>query len=54
MRRNKMTSQRAGDLVYIHSKLCFLSRTPEYLKGETKMWDNTGDSSDSFEDAGML
>ena len=48
MRRNKMTLQRAKDLVYIHSNLRFLSRTPEYLKGETKMCDIVGDSFDPF------
>ena len=49
-----MTPQRAVDLVCIHSNLHLLSRrTPEYLKGGTKMWDIDGDSFDSFEDARM-
>lgn len=55
IKRNKMTPQRAEDLVFIHSNLRLLSRrSPEYLKGETKLWDIAGDAFDSFEDVGML
>ena len=50
-----MTSQRAEDLVFIHSNLRLLSRkTSEYSKGETKAWDIAGDAFDSFEDVGMF
>lgn len=55
MKRNKMTPQRAEDLVFIHSNLRLLSRkTPQYQVGETKMWDIGGDTFDSFEDVGVL
>ena len=55
VRRNKMTPKRAEDLVFIHSNLRLLSRrTPQYMKGETKMWDIAGDSFDSFDDVGEL
>ncbi|XP_077239687.1 uncharacterized protein LOC143880580 [Tasmannia lanceolata] len=38
LKRNKMTPQRAEDLVFVHSNLQFLSRqTPQYKQGETKM-----------------
>ncbi|XP_031744989.1 uncharacterized protein LOC116405209 [Cucumis sativus] len=43
IKRNKMTPQRAEDLVFIHSNLRLLSRkTPEYSKGKTKAWDIAG------------
>ncbi|CAL5395559.1 unnamed protein product [Camellia sinensis] len=55
MKRNKMTPQRAEDLVFVHSNLRLLSRrTPQYLEGETKLWDIAGDTFDSFDDVGML
>ncbi|CAL5427429.1 unnamed protein product [Camellia sinensis] len=55
MRRNKMTPQRVEDLVFVHSNLRLLSRrTPQYLEGETKLWDIAGDTFDSFDDVGML
>ncbi|XP_028080801.1 uncharacterized protein LOC114282356 [Camellia sinensis] len=55
MRRNKMTPQRAEDLVFVHSNLRLLSRrTPQYHEGETKLWDIAGDTFDSFDDVGML
>ncbi|XXG50658.1 hypothetical protein AAC387_Pa02g4622 [Persea americana] len=55
MRRNKMTPKRAEDLVFIHSNLRLLSRkTPQYMQGETRMWDIAGDTHDSFEDVGVL
>ncbi|KAL0551192.1 hypothetical protein IC582_010278 [Cucumis melo] len=39
IKRNKMMSQRAEDLVSIHSNLRLLSiKTLEYSKGETKAW----------------
>jgi len=50
-----MTPKRAEDLVFIHSNLRLLSRrTPQYMKGETKMWDIVGDAFDSIEDVGEL
>ncbi|KAL6541851.1 hypothetical protein OROGR_011337 [Orobanche gracilis] len=50
-----MTPKRAEDLVFVHSNLQLLSRrTPEYFKGETKLWDIGGDSFDTFEDVGDL
>ena len=55
VRRNKMTPKRAEDLVFIHSNLRLLSRrTPQYMQGETKMWDIAGDAFDSFQDIGEL
>lgn len=55
MRRNKISLKRAEDLVFIHSNLRLLSRkTPQYIQGETSMWDIGGDAFDSLEDAGML
>ncbi|KAJ7970782.1 Dimer_Tnp_hAT domain-containing protein [Quillaja saponaria] len=50
MRRNKITPQRAEDLVYVHTNLRLLSRKNEsYNKGETKMWDIGGDHFDPLE-----
>ncbi|XP_077230410.1 uncharacterized protein LOC143863586 [Tasmannia lanceolata] len=55
LRRNKITPQRAQDLVFVHSNLRLLSRrSPQYAQGETRMWDIGGDSFDSFEDVGVL
>ncbi|KAG5556909.1 hypothetical protein RHGRI_007221 [Rhododendron griersonianum] len=55
LRRNKMTPQRAEDLVYIHSNLRLLSRrSPQYCNGVTKMWDIAGDQFGSLDDIGML
>ncbi|KAJ7976594.1 Dimer_Tnp_hAT domain-containing protein [Quillaja saponaria] len=52
MRRNKITPQRAEDLVYVHTNLRLLSRKNEsYNKGETKMWDIGGDHFDPLEGA---
>ncbi|KAA0037153.1 Dimer_Tnp_hAT domain-containing protein [Cucumis melo var. makuwa] len=49
-----MTSQRAKDLVFIHSNLHLLSRkTPEYSKGETKAWDIEENAFDSLEVANL-
>ena len=39
-----MTPARAQDLVFVYSNLRFLSRSNEYIKGLTKMWDIAGDS----------
>ncbi|KAJ7959967.1 Dimer_Tnp_hAT domain-containing protein [Quillaja saponaria] len=55
MRRNKITPQRAKDLVYVHTNLRLLSRKNEsYNKGETKMWDIGGDHFDPLEGAEVL
>ncbi|XP_077210351.1 uncharacterized protein LOC143845833 [Tasmannia lanceolata] len=55
LRKNKITPQRAQDLVFVHSNLRLLSRrSPQYAQGETRMWDIGGDSFDSFEDVGVL
>lgn len=55
LRRNKMTPKRAEDLVFIHSNLRLLSRkSPEYLKGETKLWDIGGDNFGTLDDIGEL
>ncbi|XP_057467262.1 uncharacterized protein LOC130796494 [Actinidia eriantha] len=55
LKRNKMTPQRAEDLVFVHSNLRLLSRrSPQYCSGETKMWDIAGDQFGSLEDVGML
>ncbi|GAV86681.1 hypothetical protein CFOL_v3_30108, partial [Cephalotus follicularis] len=54
IKRDKMTSQRAEDLVYVHTNLRLLSmRSPTYKKGVSKMWDVGGDHHDSFEDVGV-
>ena len=57
MKRNKLTPQRAEDLVYVHNNLRLLSRrSPNYNEGESKMWDIRGDDFDSMdiENAGIL
>lgn len=55
MKRNKITPQRAEDLVFVHTNLRLLSRrSPQYKHGETKMWDVGGDAFGSFEDVGVL
>ncbi|CAI9289026.1 unnamed protein product [Lactuca saligna] len=51
LKRNKLTTIRAQDLVYIHNNLRILSRT---LKDDVKMWDVGGDAFDSMEDVGFL
>ncbi|GAV83902.1 hypothetical protein CFOL_v3_27347, partial [Cephalotus follicularis] len=55
IKRNKMTPQRAEDLVFVHTNLRLLSRrSPTYKEGGSKMWDIGGDHHDSFEDVGVL
>ncbi|KAK1411036.1 hypothetical protein QVD17_37580 [Tagetes erecta] len=51
LRRNKLTTSRAEDLVYIHNNLRLLSRNPNEA---VKMWDVGGDAFDSMEDVGFL
>ena len=57
MKRNKLTPQRAEDLVYVHNNLRLLSkRSPNYNEGESKIWDIGGDDFGSIdiENAGIL
>ncbi|KAH7565899.1 hypothetical protein JRO89_XS08G0035200 [Xanthoceras sorbifolium] len=57
MRRNKMTPQRAEDLVYVHTNLRLLSRrSPTYNEGPSQQWDVGGDGFDSMnmENSGIL
>ena len=50
MKRNKLTPQRVNDLVFVHNNFRVLSRrSPNYNKGESKMWDIGGDGFDSME-----
>ncbi|KAH7554514.1 hypothetical protein JRO89_XS12G0229700 [Xanthoceras sorbifolium] len=57
MRRNKMTPQRAKDLVYVYTNLRLLSRrSPTYNEGPSQQWDVGGDSFDSMnmENSGII
>ncbi|KAK4383468.1 hypothetical protein Sango_2771800 [Sesamum angolense] len=55
IRRNQITPQHAQDLVFVHNNLRFLSRkTPQYMQGNTKMWDVAGDAFETIEDVGIL
>ncbi|KAH7557045.1 hypothetical protein JRO89_XS11G0035900 [Xanthoceras sorbifolium] len=57
MRRNKMTPQRAEDLVYVHTNLRLLSRrSPTYNEGPSQQWDVGGDGFDSMnmDNSGIL
>ncbi|KAG6510197.1 hypothetical protein ZIOFF_028206 [Zingiber officinale] len=50
LKRNKITPQRAEDLVYVHYNLRLLSRrSPHYNEGESKMWDVGADGFDSMD-----
>lgn len=51
LRRNKLTTSRAQDLVYIHNNLRLFSRNPN---DDVKTWDVGGDTFDSMEDVGFL
>lgn len=51
LRRNRLTTSRAQDLVYVHNNLRLLSRAPD---DDLKMWDIGGDTFDSMEDVGFL
>nr|CAD1833632.1 unnamed protein product [Ananas comosus var. bracteatus] len=51
MKRNKITPQRAADLVYVHTNL---RRAPEYIKEKTKMRDVGEDSFDTSDGVGLL
>ncbi|KAL0284326.1 UNVERIFIED_CONTAM: hypothetical protein Sangu_2831700 [Sesamum angustifolium] len=55
IRRNQITAQRAQHLVFVHNNLRLLSRkTPQYMQGDTKMWDVAGDAFETIEDVGIL
>ncbi|KAL0369792.1 UNVERIFIED_CONTAM: hypothetical protein Sangu_0297300 [Sesamum angustifolium] len=55
IRRNQITPQCAQDLVFVHNNLRILSRkTPQYMQGDTKMWDVAGDAFETIEDVGNL
>ncbi|XP_038999122.1 uncharacterized protein LOC120124534 [Hibiscus syriacus] len=55
LRRNKLNSSCAEDLVYIHYNLRLLSRSSsQYEDEKTKMWDVGGDAFDSLGDVGYL
>ena len=55
MKRNKLTPQRAEDLVFVHNNLCLMSRrSPNYNEGESKMWDIGGDDSMDIKNTGIL
>ncbi|KAF7844401.1 Dimer_Tnp_hAT domain-containing protein [Senna tora] len=55
MKRNKINPERAEDLVFVHTNLCFLSRqSSKYNEGETRMWDIGGDRAEPFDGAGTL
>ncbi|CAL2270771.1 unnamed protein product [Prunus armeniaca] len=57
LRRNKLTPQRAEDMVFVHNNLRLLSRkSPSYKEGVTQMWDIGGDGFDNLgeEGVGML
>ena len=57
MKRNKLTPQRAEELVYVHNNLRLPSRrSPNYNEGESKMWDIGSDGFDSMdiENVGIL
>ncbi|KAK9048184.1 hypothetical protein SSX86_032853 [Deinandra increscens subsp. villosa] len=51
LRRNRLTTSRAQDLVYVHNNLRLLSRAPN---DDVKMWDVGEDAFDSMEDVGFL
>ena len=57
MKKNKLTPQRAKDLVYVPNNLRLLSRrSPNYNEDEYKMWDIGEDGFDSMdiENVGIL
>ncbi|XP_022040534.1 uncharacterized protein LOC110943081 [Helianthus annuus] len=51
LRRNRLTTSRAQDLVYIHNNLRLLSRAPN---DGVNMWNVGGDAFDSMRDVGFL
>ncbi|PRQ39064.1 putative HAT dimerization domain, ribonuclease H-like domain-containing protein [Rosa chinensis] len=54
VRRNKITPQRAEDLVFVHTNLRLLARrSPSYNESATQMWDVGGDEFDSLEESNV-
>ncbi|XP_024164308.1 uncharacterized protein LOC112171343 [Rosa chinensis] len=54
VRRNKITPQRAEDLVFVHTNLRLLARrSPSYNESATQMWDVGGDEFDSLEETNV-
>ncbi|XP_004308303.1 PREDICTED: uncharacterized protein LOC101292460 [Fragaria vesca subsp. vesca] len=52
--RNKITPQRAEDLVFVHTNLRLLSRSSNsYKQGPTQMWDVGGDQFDSLDETNL-
>lgn len=52
--KNKIPSEHAKDLIFVHTNLRLLSRrTPEYMYGESKMWNVSGNSFDLMDDFGL-
>ncbi|KAL6126557.1 hypothetical protein ACLB2K_074604 [Fragaria x ananassa] len=52
--RNKITPQRAEDLVYVHTNLRLLSRrSHSYKEGPSQMWDVGGDQFDSLDETNL-
>ncbi|KAL0447569.1 UNVERIFIED_CONTAM: hypothetical protein Slati_1884800 [Sesamum latifolium] len=52
---NQITLRRAQDLVFVHNNLRLLiRRTPQYMQGDTNMWDAVGDAFETIEDVGIL
>lgn len=55
MRRNKITLNRAQELIFIHSNLYLLSKKLDlHQKGESKICDIVGDSCDTIKSVGPL
>ena len=54
MKRNKLTPERAEDLVFVHNNLRLLSRkSNDYQSGPSRMWDVGGDGTESFVGVGF-
>ncbi|KAL0313069.1 UNVERIFIED_CONTAM: hypothetical protein Sradi_5706200 [Sesamum radiatum] len=53
-RRNQITPQHAQDLIFVQNNFRLLSRTPQYIQGDTKMWDMAEDTFQTIEDVGIL
>nr|XP_011470780.1 PREDICTED: uncharacterized protein LOC105349359 [Fragaria vesca subsp. vesca] len=52
--RNKITPQRAEDLVFVHTNLRLLARMKDsYKEGPSQMWDLGGDQFDSLDESNL-
>ena len=52
--RNKITPQRAEDLVFVHTNLRLLARRKDsYKEGPSQMWDLRGDQFDSLDESNL-